>query len=171
MALIYGTNASGGGAPAPGCVGLIRRVGVRRAPSWRGKPGFRRARSVPDRGGNCGESRLLMGTPIWSLTWCAAGRTSAADELLSSRSRRYGRRTGGWSTSAMPRTVRWPARSTRAAVWVAVHRRAVPSKGDRSRALVQAEPIETATTRAANAARARAQAGVTTVPAAPATCP
>src|SRR6516164_8085977 len=47
----------------------------------------------------------------------------------------------------------------RVAVWVAVHHRAAPSKADRSRAMVQIEPIRTTATRAANAVRVRALPG------------
>src|SRR5215472_65288 len=46
-----------------------------------------------------------------------------------------------------------------AAVWVAVHRRTGPSREDRPKTLVQAEPRGTATIRAANAVRVRALPG------------
>jgi hypothetical protein len=63
------------------------------------------------------------------------------------------------SACQFPRT---PRVTTRVAVWGAVHRRAAPSKADRSRTLVQLEPIQTAAIRAANAGkvgRSRSRAG------------
>jgi hypothetical protein len=75
--------------PVPGGLAWRGTVAAARVACASVLPGRRprRARGVPDRRGNRGETRSLAGSPTGPLTWHRADRDHAADGLLSNKSR------------------------------------------------------------------------------------
>jgi hypothetical protein len=91
---------------------------------------------------------------------CPTGRATAASHGHSRTLHRRVRGSGNQQAASRQRH-RLPKLMVRVAVWAAVHHRAPQSRADRSRTLVQLEPIRTAVPRAANAAHRTARKSAT----------